>query len=60
MRIIHRDIKPENLLLNSGTKVLIGDFGISHMFEEGDHEGMMILKNGSPPYVAPEACSSTF
>lgn len=57
-RIIHRDIKPENLLLNANDEVLIADFGISHMFEEGDQEGLTVNKNGSPSYTAPEACSS--
>lgn len=57
-RIIHRDIKPENLLLNANNQVLIADFGISHMFEDGDNEGMIYVKNASPLFTAPEACSS--
>jgi serine/threonine protein kinase len=37
---------------------LIGDFGISQKFDEGENEGMMLNKNGSPSFTAPEACSS--
>lgn len=57
-RIIHRDIKPENLLLNARNRIMISDFGISQMFDEGDDEGMLSLKNASPLYTAPEACST--
>ncbi|KAK6092858.1 hypothetical protein MT418_006853 [Batrachochytrium dendrobatidis] len=57
-RIIHKDIKPENLLRTAGNIVQIGDFGISHMFDEGDDEGLLITKNGSPLYSAPEACTA--
>ncbi|KAL2916047.1 hypothetical protein HK105_204471 [Polyrhizophydium stewartii] len=56
-RIIHRDLKPENLLRTAENVVQIGDFGISHMFDEGDdEEGMPNNKNGSPLYCPPEAC----
>ncbi|KAJ1336780.1 hypothetical protein BSLG_006883 [Batrachochytrium salamandrivorans] len=57
-RIIHRDIKPENLLRTAENVVQIGDFGISHMFDDGDNEGLLVSKNGSPLYSPPEACSA--
>jgi len=36
-RIIHRDLKPENIFFKNpdGTEVLIGDFGISSLLDEG-------------------------
>ena len=32
--IIHRDIKPENLLVASGNKIKLGDFGWSNYNDE--------------------------
>eukprot|EP00842_Homolaphlyctis_polyrhiza_P001435 jgi/Hompol1/2292/HPOL_005927-RA len=60
-RIIHRDIKPENLLRTVENVVQIGDFGISHMFEEDDVEDLLpsAAKNGSPAFSPPEVCSGS-
>ncbi|KAJ3026405.1 UNVERIFIED_CONTAM: Calcium/calmodulin-dependent protein kinase kinase 1, partial [Siphonaria sp. JEL0065] len=54
-RIIHRDLKPENLLLTVDHKIQIADFGISHMFNEGEDD-RIIDKNTSPLFCPPEAC----
>ncbi|TPX39716.1 hypothetical protein SeMB42_g06278 [Synchytrium endobioticum] len=57
-RIIHRDIKPENLLLTLDHKVQIADFGISHMFQEGEDDPLLDNKNTSPLFSPPEACAT--
>ncbi|KAJ3236877.1 hypothetical protein HDU81_010242 [Chytriomyces hyalinus] len=54
-RIIHRDIKPANLLLNKDRILQIADFGISHMFSEGEDD-QIHDKNTSPLFCPPEAC----
>jgi serine/threonine-protein kinase len=53
--IIHCDIKPENILLNlqpSGWTARISDFGIAHLSQE--MEGQGLGNTGSPAYMAPE------
>ncbi|KAI8925266.1 kinase-like domain-containing protein [Entophlyctis helioformis] len=57
-RIIHRDLKPENLLRTAEDVVQIADFGISHMLEDGNEEGLIIAKIASPLFTPPEACAS--
>jgi len=42
-RICHRDLKPENILLCASGIAKIGDFGVSHMFDdEKRHESFML------------------
>jgi serine/threonine protein kinase len=49
---IHRDIKPANIFLGYGSKIKIGDFGISRVLNENHKH--TLSKIGSPNYVAPE------
>jgi serine/threonine protein kinase len=37
--ICHRDLKPENILLSNKKIAKIGDFGVSHIFEEESENG---------------------
>ncbi|KAI8611179.1 kinase-like domain-containing protein [Chytriomyces sp. MP71] len=57
-RIIHRDIKPANLLLTNHRVLQVADFGISHMFEEGEDD-KLFDKNTSPLFCPPEACQNS-
>ena len=49
--IIHRDIKPENVLLASGMKAKLTDFGWSN-YMQGDYKRSTVC--GTPIYLAPE------
>jgi len=53
--IIHRDIKPENIFFKNanGTDILIGDFGISSMLDEGISKHMTGQAR-TAVYAAPE------
>ncbi|HEY0755654.1 MAG TPA: protein kinase [Ktedonobacteraceae bacterium] len=52
-RIIHRDIKPDNMLIGSGNRILLSDFGvaaIAHSTNSLDVQSAV----GTIPYMAPE------
>lgn len=65
--IIHRDIKPANLLLDTGHRVKISDFGVSHLARVDEETGQLMTENdlelaktaGSPAFFAPELCSTS-
>ncbi|KAM7273870.1 hypothetical protein ACFE04_028534 [Oxalis oulophora] len=52
--IVHGDIKPENLLLTRHGRLKIGDFSVSHMFEDENDE--LSIFHGTPAFTAPECC----
>ena len=51
--VIHRDIKPANILLTTGGKVKIADFGFARLVED-THKKKMTKAIGSIFYMAPE------
>ena len=55
-RILHRDVKPENLLLQTGGKPVLCDFGLA--CHESDAEEIK-RRVGSPGYIAPEVLLGT-
>ena len=54
--IIHRDIKPENVLLNSGMRAKLTDFGWSNYMKYGCKR---LTVCGTPIYLAPEMINNT-
>ncbi|KAG0465727.1 hypothetical protein HPP92_019891 [Vanilla planifolia] len=52
--VVHGDIKPENLLVTKNGVVKIGDFSISHTFE--DDNDLLWRSPGTPVFTAPECC----
>ncbi len=52
--IIHRDLKPQNVLLQQGTHVLLGDFGIARSRAQQEQITKTGTLVGSAAYMAPE------
>ncbi|KAG6471438.1 hypothetical protein ZIOFF_068880 [Zingiber officinale] len=52
--IVHGDIKPDNLLVTREGSLKIGDFSVSHIFEDGNDE--LCRSPGTPVFTAPECC----
>jgi serine/threonine protein kinase len=51
--VLHRDIKPSNVLMGSGGKVYLTDFGLARILESASSlTGDMII--GTPHYISPE------
>lgn len=53
--VIHRDIKPSNIMLDKKERVILTDFGLALLTEEGTQGEIF----GSPHYIAPEQAVSS-
>jgi serine/threonine-protein kinase len=55
--VVHRDLKPSNILVGADGHVMLLDFGIAKLLEEGN-EGVTVTAEGqralTPQYAAPE------
>ncbi|MFO1163022.1 MAG: serine/threonine-protein kinase [Reyranellaceae bacterium] len=52
--VIHQDIKPANIMLTSGKRVKVGDFGISRFANVEATIDASVA--GTPAYMSPEQC----
>lgn len=60
--VVHRDIKPENILLGTGGKVKVVDFGLAKMSESDAAASMLTATGtrlGTLRYMAPEQLDGT-
>jgi serine/threonine protein kinase len=54
--IIHRDIKPVNVLMDSGNRPILTDFGIAKVLEGSKELTRPGAGVGTPEYMSPEQC----
>jgi tRNA A-37 threonylcarbamoyl transferase component Bud32 len=52
--IAHLDLKPENLLLHEDGRLVLADFGLARLLEQGRLEAGSSMFLGTPYYMAPE------
>lgn len=52
--VVHLDLKPPNLLINEDEALLLSDFGLAHIMNQGAVQGGESLLFGTPHYMAPE------
>jgi eukaryotic-like serine/threonine-protein kinase len=57
--VVHRDVKPENLLVQSGMRVLLSDFGNARMIKQRTVEEHSDI-SGTASYMAPEQLQRRF
>jgi serine/threonine-protein kinase len=52
--VVHRDIKPANIMIESGDRVKVTDFGIAKATDSGEHLTVTGSLLGTPSYMSPE------
>jgi serine/threonine protein kinase len=52
--VVHRDIKPANIMVESGDRVKVTDFGIAKVTNSADHLTVTGSLLGTPSYMSPE------
>jgi serine/threonine protein kinase len=52
--VVHRDIKPANVMVESGDRVKVTDFGIAKAIDSGEHLTVTGSLLGTPSYMSPE------
>ncbi len=55
--LLHRDFKPSNVIVTSGGRVCVCDFGLAHRVHPDAHvaeQAFVPTFAGTPPYLAPE------
>jgi CheY-like chemotaxis protein len=51
---VHRDIKPENILVDTGLRVVVTDFGLVRALDDVDGQAGFQVTGGTAGYMAPE------
>ena len=52
--VVHRDIKPANIMIETGDRVKVTDFGIAKATDSGEHLTVTGSLLGTPSYMSPE------
>jgi len=52
--VVHRDIKPANIMVESGDRVKVTDFGIAKVTDSAEHLTATGSLLGTPSYMSPE------
>lgn len=56
--VIHRDLKPANILIHENGALLVTDFGIARLLDDGTFASSLGQALGTPLYMAPEQITS--
>lgn len=57
--MIHRDVKPENVFIDTDGHIVLGDFGISWLFDDFTSAYFTRGRVGTPAFSSPEVLSGS-